>query len=105
MRFNLDHEEFFYEPEPDSRRILGLLKQRAADEYDEHDEHDVGIATAVYEIGGGAKSQPEQQKEPAKEAEREPSPSPASPASPSSLPSTSPGSGPAAQVAQTAQAG
>lgn len=78
VRFNLDHEEFFYEPEPDARRILGLLKPRA------EDEHDVGLQTAVYQIGGGTKTAQEQQKtEPAEETEgKKPSPAPASPASP-----------------------
>lgn len=91
VRFNLDHEEFFYEPEPDYRRILGLLKPRA------EDEHDVGLQTAVYQIGGGTKTPPQeqQQSEPVKEAKaKEPSPSTASPASPAPS-ASSPPPGPA----------
>lgn len=105
VRFNLDHEEFFYEPEPDSRRILGLLGPRL------DDEDEIGLETAVYQIGSGTKTlaaelereasadakgkekkeeEENVRKENKKEGEekgngeKEPSPSPASPASPGS---------------------
>lgn len=95
MRFNLNHEEFFYEPEPDFRRFFTLL--RAAEDF----EQSAGFDTTVYGIEAGMSSIPlsvgEQPSAPTHETVKEEkemsnpqslSTSPAVPAPPSSEPGT-----------------